>query len=200
MLAYQLVGHRLRFHCFLDTNCCLNAVTMTRRVLKDFTFSNGIHIPAGQYVSVAGHSIHTDKVRIQKMGSSVAFLTMLKANYTNPDVFDGFRFSNMREDDGQSIKHQATALALDWVHFGHGRHAWSASYYFPRHDRTDQRMLFCSPGRFFAVNEMKAMLAYTLLTYDVKMEEEGVRPRNRWIGAACIPDQHANVMFRKRAV
>ena len=37
---------------------------MTRKVLKDFTFSNGITVPAGTFVSVAGYHIHNDDVGI----------------------------------------------------------------------------------------------------------------------------------------
>jgi hypothetical protein len=55
-----------------------------------------------------------------------------------------------------------------------------------------------SPGRFFAANELKAMLAHLVLTYDVKLEDEGVRPTDMWFGGACMPNQTAEVLFRKR--
>ena len=41
-------------------------------------------------------------------------------------VFDGFRFEKMREQGGESMKHQIVTLDLDFVLFGHGRHAWYA--------------------------------------------------------------------------
>jgi hypothetical protein len=56
-----------------------------------------------------------------------------------------------------------------------------------------------SPGRFFAVNELKAMLVHVLLTYDVKLETEGVRPADRWSVLAVTPNPTAMVMFRKRS-
>jgi hypothetical protein len=54
-----------------------------------------------------------------------------------------------------------------------------------------------SPGRFFAINEVKALLAHILVTYDFKLEEGKRAPRIRTIGLMRIPER-ANVMFRKR--
>lgn len=54
-----------------------------------------------------------------------------------------------------------------------------------------------SPGRFFAANVVKALLARILITYDFKFEEgEGV-PRERRIVSFRRPG-NANVLFRKR--
>jgi hypothetical protein len=60
------------------------------------------------------------------------------------------------------------------------------------------KLLWCSPGRFFAVNELKAMLAYVVLNYDVKTEEDGVRPSAKWFAHQSVPNPTASVMFRKR--
>ena len=54
-----------------------------------------------------------------------------------------------------------------------------------------------SPGRFFAANEVKALLAHVLVTYDMKFEEGKQAPRTLVINAMRIPGT-ANVMFRKR--
>lgn len=55
-----------------------------------------------------------------------------------------------------------------------------------------------SPGRFFAAMELKAMMAHLVLNYDVKLENNGVRPPDIWLGGYCVPNQKANVLFRKR--
>lgn len=55
-----------------------------------------------------------------------------------------------------------------------------------------------SPGRFFAVNVLKGMLAHIVINYDIKLEEEGVRPPNKWFGLTLIPDPTAKLLFRKR--
>jgi hypothetical protein len=54
-----------------------------------------------------------------------------------------------------------------------------------------------SPGRFFAVNEMKALFAYIVATYDVKFEEGNGVPRDHCIAGFRFPG-NANVMFRTR--
>ncbi|KAG6885315.1 hypothetical protein C0993_003292 [Termitomyces sp. T159_Od127] len=60
------------------------------------------------------------------------------------------------------------------------------------------RKLSFSPGRFFAVNELKALLAYTLLNYDVAFENNGPRPANAVFNARISADPKAFVLFRKR--
>ena len=45
---------------------------------------------------------------------------------------------------------------------------------------------------------MKAMFAYIVLNYDVKMANGGGRPENVWYGRSSLPDTKAEVLFRKR--
>ncbi|KDQ57928.1 hypothetical protein JAAARDRAFT_34744 [Jaapia argillacea MUCL 33604] len=139
----------------------IGCVSMTRKVLQPFTFSDGTRVPVGHYVSTAAAPMHHDE-----------------GNYSDPDVFDGFRFANMREEEGEGTKHQFVSTGVDYVPFGHGRHA--------------------CPGRFFASNELKAMLAHVVITYDLKLENEGVRPADFYFATACSPNPTAEVMFRKR--
>jgi len=58
--------------------------------------------------------------------------------------------------------------------------------------------LHCSPGRFFAANEMKTMLAHVVLNYDIKMADGGGRPEDVWFGRFPVPNPEAQVSFRKR--
>lgn len=44
------------------------------------------------------------------------------------------------------------------------------------------------------------MLAHLVLTYDVKLEKEGVRPPNLEIALAVVPNISAKVLFRRRKV
>lgn len=55
-----------------------------------------------------------------------------------------------------------------------------------------------SPGRFFPTSEVKCMLAYVLLDYDIKMANDGGHPSELWLGVLSIPDPTAQLMFRKR--
>jgi hypothetical protein len=63
----------------------------------------------------------------------------------------------------------------------------------------DVRRLFNSPGRFFAANEVKALLAHLLMMYDMKLEiGKSTRiPRQFRLGSRYIP-RNANLLFRKR--
>ncbi|KAG5653878.1 hypothetical protein H0H81_009700 [Sphagnurus paluster] len=140
------------------------ALIMQRVLMKDFTFSDGTFVPKGNMIAVPNYAIHHDE-----------------ENYTNPNTFDGFRFSRMREnEEGGATKHQAATLGLDYIAFGNGRHA--------------------CPGRFFAVNQLKALFAHVLLHYDVMLKEGCERPADKWFSHKSTPDPAGVVMFRKRRV
>ena len=83
---------------------------MSRLALRPFTFSNGVTVPAGTIVSIPASSTHTDE-RI----------------YSNPDEFDGFRFSKLREIDERAAaasKYQSVSTSSEYLAFGLGRHKW----------------------------------------------------------------------------
>lgn len=62
----------------------------------------------------------------------------------------------------------------------------------------EELTLIASPGRFFASTELKSLLANFVYTYDMKMEKEGVVPPPTWFMTSIVPNQTAEVMFRKR--
>ncbi|KZO94408.1 cytochrome P450 [Calocera viscosa TUFC12733] len=98
--------------------------------------------------------------------------------YERPDEFDPWRFSK-RVDAGESAtRHALTTATPDFLFWGGGAHP-------------------CA-GRHFASLEMKAMIAHIVLNYDVKLPRDGVRPKDIWFGASCIPNQTAAVLFRLR--
>ena len=103
----------------------------------------------------------------------------------------------MRAKEGEAqSRHSLVSLNLDYVLFGHGRYAWYAilSWSLAKVDYH----ICCSPGRFFAANELKVMLAHILLNYDVKIANGGGRPENMWFGRSSLPNTKAEVLFRKR--
>ncbi|KAF8994954.1 cytochrome P450 [Cyathus striatus] len=97
--------------------------------------------------------------------------------YPGSKDFDAFRFLKLSGEDKNDQKYQMSSISSDYIAFGYGRHA--------------------CPGRFFAVNELKAMAAYLILNYDVKLPTSQ-RPANWWFEQNLIPNQKATVMFRKR--
>ncbi|KAI1793056.1 cytochrome P450 [Ganoderma leucocontextum] len=143
-----------RFHGIVMT-------TITRKALKDVTLSDGTFIPKGTLLAAAAHPTHHDE-----------------SLYANADVFEPFRFAKMREGDGEGLKHQFVNTSVDYVSFGHGKHA--------------------CPGRFFAANELKALASYILLNYDIKLGGDGKRPPNMYYSTNIVPSMSGQVLFRKR--
>ncbi|KAJ6627498.1 cytochrome P450 [Mycena sp. CBHHK59/15] len=142
----------------------IGTLSLGRKVVKPngFTFSDGTTLPYGTYLHSPMWSVHHDP-----------------SIYPNPEVFDGFRFSKLREaEEVGSAKWQAITTSLDYQPFGHGRHA--------------------CPGRFFAAVELKAILAHVVLNYDVKFVNDGPRPANQYMASACLPDSSAKIMFRRK--
>ena len=81
-----------------------SSVTLSRKALKDYTFSDGTFIPKGTLIAAPTLSLHHDK-----------------NFYENPEVFEPFRFADMR---GDGPKHQFASTSMEYLPFGHGKHAW----------------------------------------------------------------------------
>ncbi|XP_006458669.1 hypothetical protein AGABI2DRAFT_115703 [Agaricus bisporus var. bisporus H97] len=107
--------------------------------------------------------------------------TQSKNAFEDAHEFKGFRFAEMRDrDEGlDSMKHQMVSLDAEHIIFGYGRHA--------------------CPGRFFAVHEIKIMLAQIILEYDVQMENGSMdRPPSLSFESNDVPNPKAKMRFRKR--
>ena len=97
--------------------------------------------------------------------------------YADADTFDGFRFSKESCEEGGSRCPPVVNTTADYLVWGYGRHA--------------------CPGRFYASAVMKMVLAHIVIGYDVRFED-GVRPKDVFLGLNRIPDRKATVLFRKR--
>ncbi|KAJ7131156.1 cytochrome P450 [Mycena epipterygia] len=143
----------------------IGPMTLPRKVVDPagFKFSDGTVLPFGSVVNVAGRSEHLDP-----------------RNYEDAKVFDGFRFSKMREDRDQAgvFNRHMISTSVDHLAFGHKQHA--------------------CPGRFFAAEELKAMLAHILMNYDIRAEVEGVRPADDVFGIVVVPNRRGKIWVRKR--
>jgi len=93
--------------------------------------------------------------------------------YEDPEQFDPWRFYNLRQEG-----HDQQQFANTYLAFGIGKHA--------------------CPGRFFVATEMKMILAYVVLNYDLKFEHGHTRPESEWLGPAIKPASGAKVLFRGR--
>lgn len=101
-------------------------------------------------------------------------------NYPNGDTFDGFRHYKLRQG-GTATDHarnQFVTTNEQNLMFGYGRHA--------------------CPGRFFAANEIKMLLARILLDYDVKNEDGSMeRYPNILMGRSTSPDPRKKLLFKR---
>ena len=129
--------------------------------MKPFTFSNGVRVPAGYQITTAGQMLQLDLIH---HGESAT-------------TFDPWRWSTIREDESEALKHQMVATTPTMLHFGHGKHA--------------------CPGRFFAANELKAMLAHLVLEYDVRFREGESRLPSLVVEHNILPPQ-MQLEIRKR--
>ncbi|KAL0574343.1 hypothetical protein V5O48_007605 [Marasmius crinis-equi] len=100
--------------------------------------------------------------------------------YSNPFEFDGFRSYRERQLEGENLKHQMVTPGPNYVTFGAGKQA--------------------CPGRFFAVNELKALMSHTLLNYDIKLDDADAPPAAQEVSGRVLSDSTTKVMFRKRQV
>ncbi|KAK3290825.1 cytochrome P450 [Chaetomium fimeti] len=106
--------------------------------------------------------------------------------FPDADKFDPWRFSRLREEARQSgeveaaAQNQFVSVNPTVLTFGFGRHA--------------------CPGRFFAANEIKMIVANFVLAYDMALPE-GVTERypNLTFGASSVPDPTKEVLFKRIA-
>lgn len=101
--------------------------------------------------------------------------------YDDADEFKPFRFADLRKDESVGyVKRAQKAFATtnnDYLAFGHGRNA--------------------CPGRFFAANELKLMLAHVVLNYDIEAVAEK-KPDTKWFGLNRIPSFEGTIRVKKR--
>ncbi|KAI1310574.1 cytochrome P450 [Xylaria venustula] len=100
------------------------------------------------------------------------------AGWGDPNAFDGFRFYKLRSRPEDTNKFQFASTSYDSMQFGFGNDA--------------------CPGRFFASNQIKIILAYILSHYDIKFEEGVVgRPKNIMFEVNVLADPTVKVLFKK---
>ncbi|KAE8423731.1 ent-kaurene oxidase [Aspergillus pseudocaelatus] len=141
-------------------------LTWNRITDRPVTLSNGLYLPAGTRVAVPSNEILQDPAKVPGI---------------DPSVYDAFRYSRIREDQGHPGNAQKYLMAktdLDNLAFGYGK--------------------FACPGRFYAVNEMKMIFARMLLCYEFKYPGGQGRPQNFTIDSDLYPDPLTRLLIRKR--
>ncbi|KAH7141617.1 putative cytochrome P450 [Dactylonectria macrodidyma] len=113
------------------------------------------------------------------IGIPTQAITMDPSLYPDPERFDAFRFAKLRvaepELDGRT---QYVASNTSSMSFGYGRHA--------------------CPGRFFAAQEIKAIMSFILREYDVRFSPGQTRPKSFPVESQFLPNPIATVEFKRR--
>ncbi|KAH7327064.1 cytochrome P450 [Rhexocercosporidium sp. MPI-PUGE-AT-0058] len=145
---------------------------VSRGVLKEVSHKNGVtlptgeHLPRGTKVGIHAYPVHHDE-----------------NYYKDPYKFNPMRFCSLGEKlvDGSANcgSNKGTALVTTssiFMPFSHGRHA--------------------CPGRFFASQQLKLVLAYIALNYDI--QPIASRPANDWFVGSQGPPLDVRVRIRRR--
>lgn len=107
-------------------------------------------------------------------------ISMDERYFPDPTTFDGLRFWKLRKMSAEAANRwQFTTITDTSLAFGAGKHA--------------------CPGRFFAASELKLILAYYVLNYDIKLKEGESRPEPTRFMMIKSPNQKAEVLFRRRS-
>ncbi|CAK5271120.1 unnamed protein product [Mycena citricolor] len=105
-----------------------------------------------------------------------------EAYYERVHEFDPFRFSRAKEQaqgaEKPRVNEDLVTTSVHWLPFSHGIHA--------------------CPGRFFAANNIKLILAHILLHYEI--EPFAARPPNMSIGDISVVPVKATMRIRRRNV
>ncbi|KPM43563.1 hypothetical protein AK830_g2998 [Neonectria ditissima] len=100
--------------------------------------------------------------------------------FPDPERFDALRFYNMRQESTEaSNRWQFTSLNDTNINFGAGKHA--------------------CPGRFFAGNEVKLVLAHMLINYDIRLKAGEQRPKGMAVVMTKAPSPDMELEFRRRS-
>ncbi|KAF2970323.1 hypothetical protein GQX73_g3176 [Xylaria multiplex] len=150
------------------------AKAMSRKIIHPdgAILPTGQHLPQGVTVCISGWGLHHDE-----------------AIYPQPFEFVHDRFMRTLIDGQEKAKGEkgastrsstATAVEIDerFVTWGVGKHA--------------------CPGRFFAVDVVKIILAHVLLEYEVEILDR--RAENMWIEYNVIPPHDATLRVKRRGV
>ncbi|KAF2494845.1 cytochrome P450 [Lophium mytilinum] len=123
-------------------------------------------------------------------GTHIPAGTILQANlhgvyrdaaiYPDPDAFDPLRSYKQRKaaSANEQAKYLFTTSNKESLGWGYGKHA--------------------CPGRWFAENEIKLILATLVLKYDMKLvDEQAGRPANWQFGAQIMPDPTKEILLKE---
>jgi len=162
----------------------VGGTALARKVKVDegIVLPNRLWVPKGVTVGVSMDGIHFDE-----------------SLYERPTEFDPFRFSRAKEklsetSDKPRKNEGLVNTSAQWLPFSHGIHAWYVNLFLRA--RIGGAQFQFSPGRFFAANNIKMVLAHILLNYDIQPFTH--RPHNISLGDISVVPVKAKMMVKPR--
>lgn len=151
---------------------------------------DGTHCPKGSLLSVPSWAIHNDaelypeplKFKPERYFASdtqAHTIPMTGSDLEEKPTEQAQADRNRQYLDRANLSFTTTSST--YLGFGHGRHA--------------------CPGRFFAAQELKLLLAYMFTNYEMELEdkaEDGGRVRNVWMGPNHVPPLKARIRVRRK--
>lgn len=106
------------------------------------------------------------------------------------------------EENARIIREKRLSMVTtseNYLPFGHGKHAWYNPFFLQCPLSLCMANAFTSsPGRFFAANEIKLLIAYVMLHYEIEALPE--LPPNKWIDDNVLAHTDVQVNIRRRIV
>ncbi|OJK01308.1 hypothetical protein ASPACDRAFT_1879884 [Aspergillus aculeatus ATCC 16872] len=183
-VIYDLAAHpeylqplREEIRSVMEADGCFQKTSLTKMKLLDSVVKESQRLNPPGLTSLHRYATKeitfSDATVIPKGASLVVSAHRMQDEsiYPDPHRFNGFRFRQKREQAGHENKHQLVMTSAEHYGFGHGVRA--------------------CPGRFFAANEIKILLAHLIMKYDIRFPDGQSRPPNWEIGADLVCDQTA---------
>ncbi|GFF33517.1 ent-kaurene oxidase [Aspergillus udagawae] len=150
---------------------CTNsdAITVRRKALTPFVFSDGLEVAEGDWVCIPQRAMMRDRIR-----------------YQNPQAFDGFRFARANKqlragdvslDVPESSPLMMTDVSVDWPIWGLGNTA--------------------CPGRFYAATILKLIMVCILEGWECRLEDPGSQRWRTW-RSSIVPREGTVVLFKRK--
>lgn len=160
-----------------------NVTSFIRKVRQPITLSDGTQLPAGTKILAPQCGISHDARYFPDPETFDAFrFYRLRMRGPDSDSIDGDSSSDTTGSSGNNNQHrfQFTTICDTNMNFGAGKHA--------------------CPGRFFAGNEIKMILAYFLINFEMRLKPGQGRPKPMLLMMTKAPDPNAEILFRRRSV
>ena len=76
-------------------------------MFKPYTFSNGMRVPKGSYISASSYSAHMEEAKYERAGE-----------------FEPWRYIDVKGKEEGKLQEQMVATSPHYLPFGLGKHAW----------------------------------------------------------------------------